>query len=143
MVKFGNRSYELPALSIRKSAAIRARFQDIFSGLDTILNASSVEISNQEGLSKLFDALLDIVRNVVLKSPDLALDIVCGYAPAIQTDREWIIDNATDEDVLTAFVEVVKRLYPFGSLTNLVSGLVKQATSMSSASRSGGDGSMK
>ena len=116
-VSLAGKEYEIKPMPIRQARDFREK---VSKELDPILNTFSavdqVEITTLGSLNTVFNNL----REVVLRSPDHALNILCEYSPAIQEDKERIENEAYDEEVITAFVEVLKQLYPFGILRRLI-----------------------
>lgn len=133
-VMLGGREYVIAALPIAKSKAWREALAGPFGLLaDTLLRANEVEVDQ-------FSDIASIVKNmsgVLLGSVDLMLDLLFTYAPELEKDREWIGDNAYDEEALGAFAEVLKLAFPFGVLLATVTGRTVNKTSSNSQSRNG------
>lgn len=117
------------------------------SGLGSILNRARdndedaiaelrqgrITISN---IGAIANAAEQLVREIGL-APDWCYAQVLAYAPAIALDKEWVNNNATDEEVIIAFISIVKDLVlPLGLLTSL-SGLVSLQTSTNLPSANG------
>ena len=129
-IELGGQEYSVKPLPIRPARELR---KEIGTALDIPLKAfrgiQGIELTDT-------DALADIViamKGVLFESIDIALKTIYGYSPEIKADKDRIEESATDDEVVAAIVEVVKRLFPFGALTSLLSkattGLMGQQTS--------------
>jgi hypothetical protein len=136
-VVFGGKDFVIHQQPIRSSRVVRQFLQEKIDEFGAVMSFDKVDITDGQALQKIIEA----AKGLILQSPDLALDVVCMYAPDI--DRIWIEDNATDDEAITAMIEVVKLLYPFGGIRKSLAGLTALTTSMNSASRSTGDGQTK
>jgi hypothetical protein len=124
-VKLGGKEYELKPKPIRKAREVRQMIEKPFgTAINALLDAPKKELNDLEGLGSLAISLKD----TLLGSMDILLNIVCAYSEEIARDRKQIEEEAFDEEVVKAFVEVIKLLYPFGSLAESVNGFKKPAT---------------
>ena len=85
----------------------------------TLQSIQGIELTDTDAIANLFMAIKDILFDSI----DIALDTVYKYCPDIQKDKERIEDTAIDEEVIIAFVEVARRLFPFGALKPLLRGM--------------------
>ena len=117
-VELGGETYSVETLPIRPARKLR---KEIGVSLDKPLEAmrsmQGVELTDTEALADIVVSM----KGILFDSLDLALDIVYKYCPTVKADKKRIEDNATDEEAVVAFMEVVKRLFPFGSLKPLFS----------------------
>jgi hypothetical protein len=133
-VKLAGKEYVLKPLPIRRAREVRQRLTGpVMQAIQAIRSSSTISLTDAEGIGSVMDAL----RLVLLDSIDLCLEILFEYSSELAMDRERIETEAIDEEALTAFLEVIKLLFPFGILVKSLSGLAGLATSMSSASASG------
>lgn len=122
-ISLGGREYELRPLPIRKAREIREKFTESFEQIvDAINQLPNLALDDVHALGDIVTA----VKDVLLGSVELVLEILFAYSPELAADRERIEAEAYDEEAIAAFVEVVKLLYPFGSLANVLSGLGKR-----------------
>lgn len=138
-IVLGNREYQVQSKPIGPSKAWRKRFAEPVQALVGSLRFTgdllNQPISNGADLggmvSQLGSVLLSGVGETLLGSMDLALEMVCSYAPEIEADRERIEAEAYDDEVLRALWEVLKLAYPFGILGDLggLTGMTKQSSS--------------
>jgi hypothetical protein len=101
--------------------------------------ASALTAANTVEISQLADiaGLVRRMSGVLLGSVDLMLDLMFKYSQELADDREWIEQNAYDEEALHAFAEVLKLAFPFGVLLEVVSGRMGSKTSSSLPIRNG------
>lgn len=124
-VELGGKSYEVAALTYRRSKEWREELSGVFDGLVRVLEGvEGVELSDLAGVGE----LVDVLRGTVLGAMDTVLELLRAYSPAIEADIERIEEEAFDEEILDAFVEVLKLAYPFGRLGTIVSGLETMGT---------------
>jgi hypothetical protein len=124
-VTLAGKDYELKPLPIRKAREVRAQFSaPLAKVIEALKTAPKIELSDMQGIG----SLLDAARVVMVDSMDICLETLYAYSPEIAADKERIENEAYDEEALLAFVEVVKLLYPFGSLMSSLNGLGPPAT---------------
>lgn len=137
MVVLGERKYTVKALPVGASKRWREAFAQEIEGLLGAVQYAGEAMSKQIGsggelgqlVAGLGGALASSVGPTLLGAPDRMLLMVYAYAPQIGADHEYIEEQAYDEQVMAAFVEVVKLAYPFGGLLALVrTGQASQAT---------------
>ena len=126
-VELGGKVYNVETLPIRPSRKLR---KEIGASLDGPLDAirkikhlGDLDLSEKsdavETVTGITDAVSDVIisaKEFLFDSVELALDVVYKYCPEIKADKKRVEDTATDEEVVAAFVEVVKRLFPFAAL---------------------------
>jgi len=138
-VTLGGRQYTLvPKRGRKHSRAIRRKLGNILgevSGLGETIKAlidSGVEKVNSDAVA----ALAPLLQRFLGPSFDDLLDIVYDYSDEIAADREWLEENATDEEFVRAIMVLIGFLFgPFAKAMGIAYEK-KMATS-----RSGGDGS--
>jgi hypothetical protein len=121
-VILAGREYEIQPLPLRQARKFRERiaaeFDPIMRAMDLAPTVEKIEISNIGSVYSMVDG----IRGVLFASTDHVFDILCEYCLTIQEDRERLEDQSFDAEIMVAFVEVLKQLYPFGSLRGLVNG---------------------
>jgi hypothetical protein len=136
-VTLGGKQYTVSALPIAKAKAWRENLAVPFGTLvQTLTSANTVEINQ-------FNEIAGLVQNfsgVLLGSVDLMLDLLFEYAEELRADKEWILQNAYDEEALGAFAEVLKLAFPFGVMLEVVTGRTASKTSSSLLSQNGVSG---
>jgi hypothetical protein len=125
VVTLGGQSYTLPVLSIRKARAFRAKIDGPVGTLVAALQAAPrTEVSDLAAVG----GLLGAVQETLLGSVDLVVELLFAYSDELAADRERIEAEATDEEALAAFVEVMRLVYPFAGLVSLVTGPASRKT---------------
>lgn len=138
-VVLGEREHTIHQLRRRESSgwrkALQAPVEELLGPVMTVLNAPDVELSDAEGLRNLGRAVVPFLT----ESVDRCADMLVAYAPNL---RE-AVDEAYDDEIIAAFVEVLKLAFPFGGLRGMFSagsGSATPRTSPSSASANGDAG---
>jgi hypothetical protein len=146
-VVLGGQSYAIKELPARANQAWRKKIdgtlKEILGVLDVIpemeldLAAGQIRAGDIFNLVKKYSPLL-------LNRIDELADWVISYSPILEEDRERILDNAYESEMITALLEVLKLAYPFvASALNGLSGLPSKLTSTNSAAASGESGLTK
>lgn len=145
-VELGGKTYSVKPLTRGKASKWRMKaggllvqipsMMDMLSELSPqdLLSNKSVQRVDQEDRQKVVSNvnLTKVIQAAVhrlVSSPDIMFELLCEYSPEIEADKHHIDENAYDDEVVTAFVEVVKVAYPFGRLTSVLNGL-KQPTTL-------------
>lgn len=149
-VELAGKKYKVTQLTIRKNREWRERFD---KPIGVILDAATLvgdlagKKYDQKGalMSDLFVAITARAADIgtlLMDSMEIVLDALYAYAPAIQADKEFVEENAFDDEAVRAFGEVLKLAYPFGQLISLVSqiGPSGDTISQNSVSQNTGDG---
>jgi len=124
-VTLGGQSYQVNQLPIKAAREWRTEFQKPFEEIALALSgAGSIELTDGKNLG----GLLDTLRGVLLRSPDTLLEMLYAYSPLLKADSARIEAEAFDDEVMLAFVEVLRLAYPFESLMSFLSGLGSKAT---------------
>jgi hypothetical protein len=125
-ITLGEREYEVKALTIREADVWREKLNGPFAEIVEVLQgAEDVELSNARDLA----GLLRTVTGNLVESPKIIRRLLFEYAPALLADADWILDNAYDEEIFDAFVEVLKLAFPFGKVTQMFRGQGRRGTS--------------
>lgn len=135
-VALAEKEYEISPLTIGKSRQWRKKLNGPFAALVGVLEqAPGIELSDLGGIA----SVITTVSDTFTSSPDLVADLLFEYSPELSADRERIEDEGFDEEIMSAFVEVLKLAYPFGELRKLIggNGQVSRRTSKKSRSPSG------
>lgn len=112
-VTLGGKEYAIKPLPIRKSREWRQKLNGPFAMLVNVLsNVENIELSDAKNLGR----LVDTMTSTVLGSVDIILTLLYDYSPELKAHQETIEENAFDEEVMAAFLEVLKLAYPFGRL---------------------------
>lgn len=152
VVTLGGKDYTVEQLTIGANREWRKKFDEPINRLLTATQAvgdlAAVEFEDTKDLLKGIGLALvqhaDSIIRVLLESPDLLLQGVYEYAPAVKAESKRIEETAYDDEIGAAFVEVVKLAFPFGSLLNLAKlGQQTAGTSQNSPEANGEPGRKK
>lgn len=136
-VTLGERQYTIDKLPIRQSKHWRQSLAEPFGEISqTLETASLVEVDQLGDIA----GLVRRAAGVLLGSVDKMLDLLFAYSSALAADREYIEENAYDDEALAAFVEVLKLAYPLEQLMYLIRGRTVNKTSLNSLSPNGASG---
>ena len=136
-VTLGKVEYELKPLPLRPARALREKIAAQIGGFGAQLKClDGLEVTKLDDIGGLIEQL----GGTLAGSVDMAAEWLFEFSPELAADRERIMDEAFDEEVLKAFGEALKLLYPFGGMLNSLSGLAGQASLTNSRSASGGFG---
>ena len=92
------REYGVRELPIRKNHEWQKRFEtEILSLIEMEKNSSPS----------------DNISQVIVKTPERMREMLFSYAPKIEKDRDWVLDNATDNQLVDALKEVMRLSLPF------------------------------
>ena len=125
-VELGGSEYTITPLTMRKSREWRQQLDaPIARMIESFRMFQVVEVSDLNAIGQ----LLDNLRGVALGSVDLCAEAVFSYSPELEAARDEIEEIAYDDEIVAAFVEVVKLAYPFGAMFGMLNGLSGRATS--------------
>ena len=109
---------------------------DVFASIPEGGKLSDIDVGKALGVAR----ILPTVVNSLAGSIDEVIDLLFEYEPKLKSDRKWLEANAYDEEVVTAFLEVLKLTFPIMALWGLVSGSRAQQTPTNSVSANGTSG---
>lgn len=122
----------------------------LFESLDGALAqlVSAVEGKGEGGNLNLIAGInLATVAPAIMRglanSVDDVIELLFDYSPELAADREWLNDNAYDEEAIAAFIEVLKLNFPIMALWGLVGGSRVQPIVTNLPSRNGASGTNK
>jgi hypothetical protein len=115
-VTIGGVDYEIRPKNIRQSRAWREQFQAVIAPIITALRVQEVKLNDLNAFADIFEA----VRAQIIGAPEILFDMVCSYCPDIEADRERIENEAFDDEIVRAFVAVLKVVFPLGSLAGVL-----------------------
>ena len=151
-VNLAGRTYTIESLKFKAERAWRKKYDapigNLISAISNVKELSGKEYDKAGDLMKEVGTVLlahanDLIK-ALLDSPDILFDAICDYSPALAADRTFIEENAYQDEIARAFVEVLKIAYPFGSLLGIATSLGSQErqTSPNSHEPSGVSGMM-
>ncbi len=133
-VTLAGRTYELEPMTFKKSKEWRGKLKSELNQITSLVDTvSHFEINRVEDLT----VILQQGSGILLDSVDKIFDMIIEFSPDLKHDREYLEENAYDDEILTVFWECVKLAFPFGSKIKDLTGLLNQAIATSSAEPSG------
>lgn len=142
-IRLGEREYTIQERKRQAQAEWRKRFEDAFENVSDLIvimlrqidrdipglksgqgdeGSEQAEPSPEEEQTQVDEAksflikLLSQANSLVSGVLDQALDLLVSYSPSLERDRDYIVDECYDSQIVDALVEVLKLAYPFGSL---------------------------
>lgn len=108
-LSLGGKEYEVSQLPIKPAKAWRVKFKAFVGGItDVMASFSGVKLDSVEDLGKAIPAIM----GVALDKLDEVAELVLAYSPELEKDRAHIEENATDEEMIEAFMEVARLAFP-------------------------------
>jgi hypothetical protein len=127
------RTYEVPMAPIQRAKAWRKQLRKPLGDLLTLISTDlNTELNSVKDLVALADKLIP----VLMDAPDTIFQLLMAYAPALKAEQAFLEANAYDDELVTAFLAVLKAAFPLDRLTSLL-GPASPPTSTSSPEPSG------
>jgi hypothetical protein len=119
-INLGEKVFEVKALRIREAQAWRQKFNEVMGPISLMFSQPvSRETNNlQGGLAK-----------ALLEFPEHIQEMVFAYAPSLEEHKEYILDNATEEQMAAAFGRIMEVGYPFLSQLGTVTSAIRASLS--------------
>jgi hypothetical protein len=141
-IRLGEREYVIQERKRQAQAEWRKRFEDAFEAVSDLIvlmlrqvnqdvpglgsgqgeEGELAEVTPEEEQAQVAEAkgflikLLSQANNLVADVLDQALDLLVSYSLSLEKDRDYILSEVYDSQIVDALVEVLKLAYPFGSL---------------------------
>lgn len=138
-IQLGSRSYTVAEkyAGIHEQWRKHLRESAVFQTLQSIDGVVEMVVKALEDSRTAFDmgqvaALAHIVPGAILNLSESMDDInalVFDYVPEMLADREWIMANVYDSELVAAFIEVLKLNFPISAAWGLVNGFRAPSTS--------------
>lgn len=153
-VKLGGREYTIEQKPMGATARWRETLRNsrvllIFQSLDNVITQftniaqsmgdggwQNVDAAEAFGLARILPVVMDGLTNSI----DEVWAMVFEYAPNIAHDREWLEENAYDEEGVSAFLTVLALCFPITALWDQVSGRKASVIRTNSPTRNGASG---
>ncbi|MEI7769562.1 MAG: hypothetical protein WCI67_06220 [Chloroflexales bacterium] len=127
------RTYEVPMAPIQRAKAWRTQLRKPLGDLLTLISTDlNTELNSVKDLVALADKLIP----VLMDAPETIFQLLMAYAPALKAEQAFFEANAYDDELVTAFLAVLKAAFPLDRLTSLL-GPANPPTSTSSPEPSG------
>lgn len=111
------RTYDIPMAPIMHAKAWRAQLRGPLNELMALFSTNvSLELNNVADLLALADKFIPLLMD----TPETLFTLLLAYAPALETEREFLEENAYDDELVTAFLAVLRAAFPLDRLTSLL-----------------------
>lgn len=120
--------YEVVELPMRRNAEWRHQLQDALMPMADLMQQSQTVSMDANSAGD----VVGIIRKaglMLIESPDTITDLVFSYAPELEKDRDRVLENAYDSEVMDAFTAVLRLAFPFGRLLSTVRALAASGAS--------------
>lgn len=97
---------------------------------------SDIDLGKAVGVARILPAMI----NGLATSVDDVTELLFEYEPKLRTERKWLEENAYDQEITNAFLEILKLVYPIMGVWGMVAGLRGQQTPTNSPSPNGTSG---
>jgi hypothetical protein len=112
-IVLGEREYVLQALPLRRRRLFVDFLMDKLGGVFDLVGVfETLRSTSVSDLGKASD-LLQQSAKLLLNSPDIAADLLYAYSPEIAADKEYIEDNALDEQAFDGFIAITGLMFSF------------------------------
>jgi len=133
-VELGERTYTISEAPYVRSKTWRGKLASVLQPrLRTALGLKDMTIEKPEDLIGLIEPL----QWAALEAVDEMFDLLMAYDKALESDKEYIEQHATESQIVSAFGKLLEMADPFGLVRQLRSGLGTAARSMSLQGQSG------
>lgn len=124
-VTLGELQREIKVLPIKPAQVWRKTFEASFNEIVGLIDgATDVKLDTGADLGKLLLKVKDVLLGAVDKVPEL----VFAYSPELAAQRDWIENNASDEEAVDALLAIVGVAYPFGALVDKFRAIMPSGT---------------
>ncbi|MGB0385862.1 MAG: hypothetical protein ACPGWR_13670 [Ardenticatenaceae bacterium] len=131
-ITLGGQEFTIHELTVRKSQVWRTQANELLVQF-TGINSFETEAEYMHNLQTFLGTSLDSV-----------LELVFAYSAELAAEREWILDNAYEYEIITAFRAIFQFAYPVDflarSLYQAMNGLPDNPTSTNSVEANGASG---
>lgn len=115
-IMLGGREFVLAELPRLQNADWRVELE---SKLEPLINLISGVNKLELNTAADIDWLVQSLRGVLLKAPDVLVDLVLSYSPELREQEEWINLHVYESELIPAIQEVIAMAYPLGSVVGL------------------------
>jgi hypothetical protein len=112
-IVLGGKEFEIAPANLRKSKAWRDRFATpILEKLESVGGIASIKLDDSNDLLKAIKS----IGIMLLEGMDTVVDATIAYSDRLSTEKEWILDHATDQEAIDALITILGMAFPFGSI---------------------------
>lgn len=152
-VKLGDRQYVIAEKYAGISEKWRAHIREssVFKTLQSLDGITSIVFKAIEASKDGFEighvaTIANFVPSLLMSlstSMDDINDLIFDYVPEMAADREWIMDNVYDSDLVEVFLEILKINFPIMRAWEMVRGSLALGTSTNLPTQNGATGTKR
>jgi len=113
-IKLGTKDFQVKILALGKARSWRMKLLETMS----CVLASFKDVPTPGNMAPALTAAM-------LTFPDKLHDLVEAYSPEIAADREYILENASDEQLAAAYGRITAVAFPFLAQLNMTATVLK------------------
>lgn len=103
-VLLGEKEYKISEAGFMRAKPWKKRLiEEIKPLFQDLEGATGITFETAADLSK----LLPVVERIFIDSIEMIFELLISYSPTLEEDREYIANNATDNQIFSAFQNVV------------------------------------
>lgn len=127
-ITLAGQEYSVAELPMRANAAWRKQLEATLDEGLALLDASrALELKKEN-----WGDAVTIMRSaglLLLRAPDSIADLVFAYAPTVAADRERVLNEGYESELMDALLACLRLAYPFGKALRLVGQLATMSGS--------------
>jgi len=113
-IKLGDKDFKVKILALGKARTWRTTLLQVMSGV----LASFKDVPTPGNMAPALTAAM-------LTFPDKLHELVEAYSPEIASERDYILDNASDEQLASAYGKITAVAFPFLAQLNMTTTVLK------------------
>lgn len=132
------KEYEIRTLPVKSARQWRKLVREPLGRLNDLLGTikSDMTFETVEDMIAAVQLIVPQLVPLLLDMQDEVFDLLVAYSPALQQDREYLEEHALDEQVIDAFLSVLRLAFPL-ELLKKFPGPAKSSTLPNLPSRNG------
>lgn len=127
-ITLAGQEYNVAELPMRANAAWRKQLErTLDEGLALVNESQAIDMTRET-----WKDAVSIVRRaglLLLRAPDTIAELVFAYAPTVAADRERVLDEGYESELMDALLACLRLAYPFGKALRLVGQLATMSGS--------------
>lgn len=117
-ISLGGNDYQVNQLPTGAADKWRKKMERLLGPIiETAATAGEVNISDLQETGQFVQA----ISSTLISSPATIRGLLFEYAPVLENNKATILETAYDDEIFAGFVEVLRRVYPFGTILSQIS----------------------
>ena len=113
LVTLGGREYVLKPLPLRPAREWRAQFSRLAEMvISAMRHATTAQLSSPDDLASLAAEVAPKLLGLV----DELIEMMFAYSPELRAERDWLEENATEEEAMAVVIRITAIAFPFGGV---------------------------